>query len=179
MSGRGDWRLGPDVDPVAGAPEGSLFDPAEAAALAYRRALDKGLRALAMREHSRTELLQKLAGKGISRGLAAQVVDDLGARELQSDERFAESYVHGRVQRGYGPVWIRQALAQRGIQGDLADALLDQPREYWMARAEDARVRKFGEQPPCDRGEWQKQARFLAQRGFSTDLIARVLDRRD
>jgi len=149
------------------------------AELAYRRARDKGLRALTTREHSRAELLRKLAGKGVSRDLAARVVGELEAQSLQSDERFAESFVHGRIERGYGPVWIRQALAQRGVDRATVEALLDRPRAFWLEQAERARLRRFGESAPDDRASWEKQARFLAQRGFPTDLVTRVLDPRD
>lgn len=185
MAGRHDWRLGPEADPFEGAGPGGgehkapapvSVDPAE---LAYRRALDKGLRALTAREHSRAELLRKLAGKGVARDLADRVVGELEAQALQSDERFAESFVHGRIERGYGPVWIRQALAQRGVDRDTAEALLDRPREFWLEQAQTARLRKFGEHPPADRASWEKQARFLAQRGFPSDLVTRALDPRD
>jgi regulatory protein len=185
VSGRHDWRLGPDEDPFQGERqdkgEGRAAAPVsiDQAEVAYRRALDKGLRALTAREHSRAELLQKLSGKGVSRDLAARVVGELEAQSLQSDERFAESFVHGRIERGYGPVWIRQALAQRGVDRATAEALLDRPRAFWLERAAVARERRFGDTLPADRSSWEKQARFLAQRGFPTDLVTRVLDQRD
>ncbi len=153
-------------------------DVAAEARKAYRQAFDRGLRSLAGREHSRAELVRKLAGKGVARELARTVVDELGDHGFQSDERFAESYVRGRVERGYGPLWIRQALQQRGVDGELIETLLDQPREHWQEHAERARSRKFGDELPADRAEWQRQARYLAQRGFATDLIVRVLERR-
>jgi regulatory protein len=154
-------------------------DDDEAADEVFRRAFDRGLRSLARREHSRNELQRKLSAKGVSNQLAGAVVDALESQGLQSDERFAESYVRGRVERGYGPLWIRQALQQRGVDGELIEALLDQPREYWQERTEAVRSRKFGAELPGDRAEWQRQARFLAQRGFSNELIVRVLERRN
>lgn len=153
-------------------------DDDAAADKAFRHAFDRGLRSLARREHSRNELERKLSAKGVSSHLAGAVVDALQSQGLQSDERFAESYVRGRVERGYGPLWIRQALQQRGVDGELIESLLDQPREYWQVRAEAVRSRKFGAEPPADRADWQRQGRFLAQRGFASDLIVRVLGRR-
>jgi regulatory protein len=163
---------------VAGHDEPQADDDGVAAAKARRQAFDRGLRSLAGREHSQAELLRKLAVKGVAKELAREVVDELCEHGFQSDERFAASFVRGRVERGYGPIWIRQALQQRGVDGELIESLLDQPREYWQERAEAARSRKFGAEPPADRPEWQRQARFLAQRGFSNDLIVRVLERR-
>jgi len=159
--------------------EPQAADDAAESREAYRKAFDRGMRSLTTREHSGAELLKKLSGKGVEKELAREVVADLCEHGFQSDERFAESFVHGRVERGYGPVWIRQALQQRGVDDDLLNALLDQPREYWQDRAEQVRARKFGSDLPPDRQAWQRQARFLAQRGFATDLIVRVLERRD
>jgi regulatory protein len=154
-------------------------DSSELAAQAYRTALDRGLRSLGARDHSRRELERKLARKGVSRELAHAVVDELGARGFQSDARFAETFVHHRADRGYGPAWIRQALHERGVDAELIAGLLDRPEAEWRTLAEAARVRKFGAELPLDRPAWERQARFLAQRGYATDVIVRVLDRRD
>jgi regulatory protein len=151
----------------------------ELAEKAYRTAFDRGLRSLGARDHSRRELERKLARKGISREIAHAVVDDLGARGYQSDARFAETFVHHRADRGYGPAWIRQALSERGVDSELIADLLDRPEAEWRSFAEAARVRKFGDELPADRPAWERQARFLAQRGYATDVIVRVLERRD
>ena len=46
--------------------------------------------------------------------------------------------------------------------------------EFWIEQAERALTRKFGG-PPANRDGWNTQARFLARRGFPSDLIYRVL----
>ncbi|MBX3706585.1 MAG: regulatory protein RecX [Pseudomonadales bacterium] len=135
------------------------------------------MRVLAGREHSAAELVRKLTGKGIDPGEARAVVADLAERNLQSDERFTEAFVRSRVERGYGPLWIRQALQQKGVADALVAAHLDDPAAVWAERAERARYRRFGETAPLLRTEWTRQARFLAQRGFPTDIVVRVLGR--
>ena len=138
----------------------------------YRLAFDRALRLLGQREHSARELISKLTAKGVDAATAGLVVDDLRGRGLQSDARFTEAFVHSRIGRGQGPVRIRQELAQRGIEADLvADAL----QQDWVALAAAARLRKFGDPSPADRSDWQRQARFLAQRGFPSDVVVRVL----
>jgi regulatory protein len=144
----------------------------------YRAAFDRGLRLLGQREHSLRELKDKLARKGVDRDLAALVADDLRGRGLQSDARFAEALVHSRVNRGHGPVRIRQELAQRGIDDTVADEVLTNTAAHWLTLAVEVRDRKFGSAPPADRDDWNRQARFLAQRGFPSDLIYRVLEGR-
>lgn len=143
----------------------------------YRIAFDRALRLLGQREHSRRELVAKLGGKGVDGSTAELVVDDLRGRGLQSDERFTESFVHSRLSRGQGPVRIRRDLAQRGIDDDLADDALSMPAEQWLDLAAEVRQRKFGGDPPDGRDDWNRQARFLSQRGFPSDLIYRVLGR--
>lgn len=143
----------------------------------YRAAFDRALRLLGQREHSVRELTTKLTAKGVDRVTAGLVVDDLRGRGLQSDARFTESYVHSRLGRGYGPMRIRQELAERGIDDDLADEQLTRPTQEWLSLAAEVRARKFGEQGPDDRDAWNRQARFLARRGFPSDVIYRVLGR--
>ncbi|MCB1686655.1 MAG: regulatory protein RecX [Pseudomonadales bacterium] len=142
---------------------------------AYRTALDSAVRYLARREHSRAELAQKLRRKGIDRTLIDRVLAYVGEHDLQSDSRFIETYVRSRRERGYGPVRIRQELGSRGIaESDLEDTLTESA-EFWMDIARRVLARKF-HVPPETREAWNTQARFLAQRGFPSDLIYRVLD---
>ncbi|NJD07833.1 MAG: regulatory protein RecX, partial [Methylococcaceae bacterium] len=69
---------------------------------------------LARREHSREELLRKLAAAGVARELALRAVDELAGNGAQSNGRYAESLVRSRYGRGYGPHWIRRELAAKG-----------------------------------------------------------------
>jgi regulatory protein len=165
-----DGPSAPGVDEAAGAGHDDA---------AYRAAFERAVGLLAQREHSVRELTAKLASRGVAADTARLVVDDLRGRGLQSDERFAEAFVHARVGRGQGPVRIRRELAERGIHDDVADQLLTQPAEYWLERAQAVRARKFGAALPAERRDWNRQARFLAQRGFPADLIYRMLGGRD
>jgi len=135
----------------------------------------QSVRYLATREHSRRELEQKLARKGHDSGLVREVLDDLARDGLQSDERFLESYLRSRVARGYGPMAIRAELRSRGIDDDTLDDAITRSDDYWLAVAEQARARRFGDAEPVDRSDWNRQARFLSRRGFPADLIYRAL----
>ena len=146
----------------------------QAAADRYRAGLDAAVRSLSQREHGRRELEQKLLRKGHDRALVARVLDYLVEHDLQSDTRFAESFVRSRIQRGYGPVKIRQELSSRGISERQIEDQLTQPSDFWMGVAEAGLEKKFS-QPPQSRDAWATQARFLARRGFPSDLIYRVL----
>ena len=104
----------------------------------------------------------------------APLLDDLAARGLQSDERYAEAYVEQRVRRGYGPMRIRAELRERGIGEALIESWLDDDRELWISRLDAVLASRFGA-PARDQRELARQARFLERRGFPGDLIRRRL----
>ena len=140
----------------------------------YRAALDSAVRSLARREHSRVELEQKLRRKGFDRSLVERVLEYVCEHDLQSDSRFVETYVRSRRDRGYGPIRIRQELGQRGIAEDDLEDPLTESAEFWMEIGRRVLTKKFPSAPET-RDEWNVQARFLARRGFPSDLIYRLL----
>jgi regulatory protein len=135
----------------------------------------RALRMLARREHSAHELCRKLVAKGHAQSAAQEVMSELRAQGLQSDERFTEMYVRSRVSKGNGPIRIRQDLYQRGLDDELIDAELTCSAERWIDLARSVRCKRFSEAEPSDRDGWNTQARFLARRGFPADIIYRVL----
>jgi regulatory protein len=104
-----------------------------------------------------------------------ELLDWLQAHRYLSEQRFAESRVHARAGR-FGNLRIRQELAQHGVELDaeatqrLRDSELERCRAVW--------ARKFGELP-ADAAARARQMRFLAGRGFSADVIRRVLQAGD
>lgn len=132
---------------------------------------------LARREHSQEELLRKLC-KRYDESALREAIDGLALQDLQSDERFAASYVRERMIRGFGPLKIASELAQRGVaSSQVRFALNDVPREEettWIDVACDAHQRKFGTEPPLDVAEKARRLRFLSQRGFSGDELGVV-----
>lgn len=104
------------------------------------------------------------------------VLDDLTAVGSLSDERFVSAFVDGRVRRGKGPLLIRAELRERGADEGLIDRFLTFPNAFWIERVRAVRARRFGEALPRDTAERQRQARFLASRGFAGDLIRRAFE---
>lgn len=151
---------------------------------------------LANREHSRSELGRKLlrlaraqalkeqlaqtdqavgdADADASPDLAASVeslLDWLQAQGYLSEARFVESRLHARAAR-YGNLRIRQELALHGVAPDEASQL--QLKQTELARAHQVWQRKFG-QIATDAAGRAKQMRFLAGRGFSGEVIRKVV----
>jgi len=136
------------------------------------------LRMLARREHSRAELTAKLQDKGCSGELVAEVVAQLVAERLVSDERFVEALIAARRRRGYGPVRIRHELREKGIPAEQIDAALDIGARQWLADLEQLCRRRFGSSSPATYAERARRARFLQYRGFTTEQITKVLNSR-
>jgi regulatory protein len=96
---------------------------------------------------------------------------ELAAAGLLDDARFAESFVHARIQRGQGPQKIRAGLRERGIDDAQTEACLAEYEPLWHERAEAVRRKRFGPARPADYRERSRQMRFLQQRGFTLEQI--------
>lgn len=130
---------------------------------------------LARREHPEYELTRKLEHAGFEPGLVAETVAALAQEGLVDDARFVEVFVHGRRRRGKGPLLIQAELRGKGVDTDLVREALAQAPTEWAESAKAARDKKFGPSPPEDFSERARQSRFLAQRGFTAEQIARAL----
>lgn len=133
----------------------------------------RALAALARREHSRVELRRKLAPHAESAEQLDALLDELQTQRWLSEERFAEQLVNGRGAR-FGPLRIRQELAQHRLATEVVEPLLQDLRRTERQRAYEVWQRKF-DSLPTDLAERGRQQRFLAQRGFSSGAIGWVL----
>ena len=106
---------------------------------------------------------------------AAQRVEDLldwlEANRYLSPERFIESRVHARASR-FGNLRIRQELKEHGLTmlPEAAEAL----KASELERARAVCVRKFAA-PAQSPQEQAQQMRFLIGRGFSPEVVRRVV----
>jgi regulatory protein len=131
----------------------------------------KAMDFLARREYGQAELVKKLADKGYKRSVVENEIAVLGDEGLQSDTRFAESFVQSRINQGKGPVRIRADLSQRGIRDGVIEGAIEQSACDWYELACQERVKKFGPDVPEDFKEKARQMRFLQYRGFEQDHI--------
>ena len=130
-----------------------------------------------MREHSRRELAAKLRARGFEPPDVERALEELEGQGLQSDDRFAESFVASRRRRGSGPMRIRAELRDRGVCDSLIERHLDSDPELWGELMRNVHDRKYGPEPPQDVREWARRARFLEHRGFPIDQVRRFLRR--
>jgi len=128
------------------------------------------MRLLARREHSRAELSRKLAAHAGSPQALDAVLAELTQRKQLSDERYAETRAYW-LSRKYGAAKIRQDLKTHGV----ADAVIDRvSAEGDLEKARAILARKYRE-PATTREEKARRARFLQSRGFSYEIIRRLM----
>ncbi len=130
---------------------------------------------LARREHSRVELTRKLRKRGAPPELIDSALQRLAEDGLLSEARYLESYVSSRARAGYGPQRIREELGQRGLQRDDIEQAMQRSAIDWSENLRDVWQRKFRGQLPTDARERAQQGRFLAYRGYSLEMIGRLL----
>jgi regulatory protein len=131
----------------------------------------KAMDFLARREYGCGELEKKLINAGYETAIVAEEVGRLASEGLQSDERFAESFIQSRINQGKGPVRIRQDLKERGLGSAAIDSALSGCGADWHELAREVRRRKFGGAVPREFRERARQMRFLQYRGFDMPQI--------
>jgi len=133
----------------------------------------RALRLLSQREHSRRELERKLARFEEQPGSLAAALDDLQAKGFISEERVIASVIHRRAGK-LGTARVRQELLDKGLDPAAVADAVDQLRQTELERARAVWQKKFGT-PPADASERARQSRFLSARGFSGQVIQRLL----
>lgn len=129
---------------------------------------------LSRREHSSQELVEKLSNKGGGEADIYEVIEWLQEKNLQSDDRFTESFVNSRLSKGHGPQKIIAELKHKGININQNELGLEQSE--WIDMARKAREKRFGKELPTDQNNKAKQIRFLQYRGFSFDQVKCALN---
>lgn len=176
----------------ANARQGKLDLPAPSPATQTQKLRNRALRMLTTREHSREELMRKLAqakarnarrfnepqdrdAERTAKDDIEALVDQLAAQGWQSDERYAEALVRrlgGQASRRY----IADKLAQVGIKKEVAANAIESLEQDDRDVAQTLWNRRFGEPPKTDK-ERQRQIRFLLSRGFHLSDAFRIVPR--
>ena len=135
---------------------------------------------LARREYSFYELKQKLYTKfpTFEVELIHDVVGALRAENLQSDERFVESYSRYRKSRGFGYKHIRHSLCQKKIEHHKIDHHLIADDPEWVEIAVKVVKKKSSgrKYDNIDIFERSKITRFMEGRGFMPRQIQKAID---
>lgn len=133
----------------------------------------RALRYLAAREHSRAELVRKLARHEEEPGQIERVLDDLQAKDFISEARMVASVINRRA-ASLGGARLRQELQAKGIDPERVRAAVAELKDTELERAQAVWRKRFGE-AATDTKQWARQVRFLMARGFSADVVRSVV----
>lgn len=145
------------------------------------KCIKKASQLLSSRMHSSKELFRKLLIKGFSKSDIDNTLSKLAEFGFINDNKFATSYSEELVRKGFGARKIKEQLFKRGLPKEIIDGILStlqsESSEDMLETATDLLKRKM---PSFDREEnlmkrKQKIFRFLAARGYPTDIISKAI----
>lgn len=135
---------------------------------------------LARREYGKNELYERLLLKFRLSDVeipVRRVIEQLAQEHLVSDQRFAESFVHSKMQAGKGPVLIAEEMRRKQVEPScIVEALKKFDDQQWIELLAQVYKKKYAEPKWENLKELDKRKRFLFQRGFPPDMIQRILD---
>ena len=133
---------------------------------------NKSLDLLSRREHSVSELRNKLIRFKPDSNDLKDVIERLITSNFLDDKRFASAFIRSKAESGYGPNYISQYLTKKGITPDKYD--MYSMEIDW----EDKCLTQFNKKrrnKEINFKEKEKILRFLAYRGFSYEIIKNAL----
>ena len=139
-----------------------------------KRARDRALYLLQSQGRTQAEMIKKLKDDGYSQSVTERVLSFLQEYHFIDDNAYTENYIHvnkGRKSKRQ----ITYELQQKGVDRDQIRQMLE---ENPVDEEETVRAllkKKTRGRIPEDKKEIQKLAAFLGRKGFSFEVISRVL----
>ena len=147
------------------------------------RIKQSAFRYLGLRNHSKSELKLKLVKKGYGKSLINISINDIDRLGYLDDKKFAEEYFNYQIKKKKGLFKIKAELVKKGIERKIIEELsagfIDHPEfENSINQLVEKKLRLFQSKNYSKIQIKQKLYLFLTQKGFSTDLIQKSLDRK-
>ena len=140
--------------------------------------LDKMAKYCAYQERCVKDVRDKLKTFDIPKEEKTKILDYLLDNRFVNDERFAKSFVRGKVnQSGWGVNKIRFHLIQKGIDKDIIEEALGQTDEevYRQRLIEILKTKAKTIKADSDFEKKRKLAAYAMQKGFEGSLVWEVL----
>lgn len=136
---------------------------------------DKVMKFCSYQERSRLEVRRKMAALKMPPAEAERLLADLVEMNFVSDERFAESFIRGKMNiKRWGKVKMRVELHQRGIPDEIIRQKFDEiDDEQYFANLRYL-VEKWSRENP--QGEKVKLIKFLLSKGYEMGDINAILN---
>ena len=130
---------------------------------------------LSRREHSKYELVLKLDRRVDSSDKLLKEIDKLSDQNLQSDERFSESYIRSRYNSGFGPSRIKYDLSKRRVAESIINDAFREIDLNWVEKLKKENIKKYGNENPKNMQELSKRTKFFVHRGFDKEMIRKII----
>jgi len=139
------------------------------------------VRLLAGREFNTREMSERLVGREYDEETIAVALKQLKRDNYLSEQRYAEAFLRSRMKRGEAPWLAAQKARQKGAESSVLQAVLAEVSEDYddeqvcreLLDQRDPSGLRFDEERV-----WQRQARFLRNKGHNSATILRVLKQR-
>mgnify|MGYP001560615274 FL=1 len=140
--------------------------------------LNYAFRLLSFRMRSKDEMRERLIKKGYTESEVNEVIEKLERLNYLNDAEFARLWVKNRVEsKPLGRALMRRELKQKGIAPDVIKNVLDESLkgydEYEVAK--ELVLKKISKSKTRDDRFLQRFSGYLARRGFSYEVIQKVL----
>lgn len=139
-----------------------------------KRARDRALYLLQSQGRTKAEMIKKLQNDGYPDDVTREVMSFLSEYHFVDDNAYTENYIHVNKSRK-SPRQMAYELQQKGVDKAKISQILEKNPVDEEETARALLKKKTGGQIPEDWKERQKLAAFLGRKGFSFEMIQRVL----
>lgn len=144
---------------------------------AFSEATKRAYAILALRDHSRMELRQKLVRKGFETHIVDRLLVSLEDAGLLDDARFAEQFVRSqREAKGKSLSAITRALRDKGVSDDDARTAVEELGDDFPLALAAARKKVAGTRGLAHEARLRRTLALLARRGFGGSVARRATE---
>ena len=141
----------------------------------YDKCLASAQKSLAMREHSKFQLISKLKNKSFDTDIINSVLEHLHNSGFQSDERYTEEYIRYRQNSGYSYEKIVYELKSNGISSDVININLCKFSDDYDVLFEFAKF-KIRDRDLEEQKVLARHINNFKARGFENSIILKVIE---
>lgn len=141
------------------------------------KVLNYALNLLSYRQRSEKELVTSMNRKDYNEQHIEKTITYLKDNNYINDLEFAKSFVHDKINLNkYGPERIKYDLIVKGVSRDIIDEVIVIDRGDQINMAREIAYKKIWSYKNDDkRNIYRKMSSFLQRKGFSYDIISRVV----
>ncbi|HZK33295.1 MAG TPA: RecX family transcriptional regulator [Tissierellaceae bacterium] len=141
------------------------------------KALNYALRLLSYRQRSEKEISDALKRKGYMNKHIENVIASCLDKNYLNDKDFARSFTNDKINLNkYGPERIKHELLLKGVSKTIIDEVVDYDRDEQYELAKEVANKKINSyKNDKKRDIYRKMSGFLQRRGFSYDIISKVV----